>query len=169
MRCFASGRAGKVPGERGKEGQLGYATRSDHNQIQNSSLAELVRQLAAQTARMAHQEVELARAELDTAQRRPGAVQAVSFYALGAFAAAAVLGLATAIAAWLAALIVATVLAAGAAALAVYSQVRGAAWKTANARHHAAKAPHHAVKAPRRAQRETGWPPAPTRTTASSQ
>jgi MFS family permease len=83
-----------------------------------ASTAELVKQLAEQTSRLARQEVELAKAELQAKGKRAGlgagmfgGAGAFGFYALGALIAAAILGLATAVAAWLAALIVAVVLA----------------------------------------------------------
>ena len=78
-----------------------------------ASLAELVRQLSEQTSRLARQELELAKAELAEKGKRAG-IGAGMFggagifgvYALGALVAAAILGLATAVAPWLAALIV---------------------------------------------------------------
>ena len=90
------------------------------------SVAELVKQLSEQTSRLARQEVELAKAELAVKGKRAGigagmfgGAGVFGFYALGALTAAAVLGLATAIAAWLAALIVAVVLGGVAAATAL--------------------------------------------------
>jgi hypothetical protein len=81
-----------------------------------ASLAELVKQLSEQSSRLAHQEVELAKAELAVKGKRAGigigmfgGAGAFAFYALGALTAAAVLALATAIDGWLAALIVAVV------------------------------------------------------------
>jgi MFS family permease len=80
-------------------------------------VAELVKQLSEQTSRLARQEFELARAELALKAKRGGlgigmlgGAGAVGLYALGALVAAAILGLATAVAGWLAALIVAAVL-----------------------------------------------------------
>ena len=85
----------------------------------DASMADLVKQLTEQTSRLARQEVELAKAELAIKGKRAGlgvgmfgGAGAIAFYALGALIAAAVLGLATAVAAWLSALIVAAVLAA---------------------------------------------------------
>jgi membrane protein len=82
-----------------------------------ASLAELVRQLSEQTSRLARQEVELAKSELAIKGKRAGVgagmfggAGAIGFYALGALTAAAILGLATAVSAWLAALILAVVL-----------------------------------------------------------
>jgi lipopolysaccharide export LptBFGC system permease protein LptF len=91
------------------------------------SVAELVKRLSEQTSRLAHQEVQLAKAELAVKGKRAGigagmfgGAGVFGFYALGALTAAATLGLAKAVAAWLAALIVAAVLGAvaGGAALA---------------------------------------------------
>lgn len=83
----------------------------------DASMAELVKQLSERTSRLARQEVELAKAELTIKGKRAGlglgmfgGAGAIGFYALGALIAAAVLGLATAVAAWLAAVIVAVVL-----------------------------------------------------------
>jgi membrane protein len=89
-------------------------------------MAELVKQLSEQTSRLARQEVELAKAELTIKGKRAGlglgmfgGAGAIGFYALGALVAAAVLGLATAVRAWLAALIVAAVLGAVAGLMAL--------------------------------------------------
>ncbi len=91
-----------------------------------ASLAELVKQLSEQTSRLARQEVELAKAELTEKGKRAGlgagmfgGAAMFGFYALGALVAAAILGLATAVAAWLAALIVTAVLGATAGLLAL--------------------------------------------------
>ncbi len=82
-----------------------------------ASIAELVKQLSEQTSTLARQEVELAKAELAAKGKRAGigagmfgGAGAFGFYALGALTATAILGLATAVAAWLAALIVTAVL-----------------------------------------------------------
>lgn len=84
----------------------------------DASLGELLKQLSEQSSRLARQEVELAKAELAAKGKRAGigagmfgGAGAFGFYGLGALIAAAVLGLATAVTAWLAALIVAVVLA----------------------------------------------------------
>jgi hypothetical protein len=76
-------------------------------------VAELVKQLSEQTTRLARQELELAKAELAIKGKRAGigagmfgGAGVFGFYALGALTAAAILGLATAVAAWVAALIV---------------------------------------------------------------
>jgi MFS family permease len=94
--------------------------------LTNASVGELAKQLSEQTSRLAHQEVELAKAELVVQGKRIetglgmfGGAGAIGFYALGALVAAAVLGLATAVAAWLSALIIALVLGAIAGLLAL--------------------------------------------------
>jgi tetrahydromethanopterin S-methyltransferase subunit C len=83
------------------------------------TVAQLVRQLSDQTTALARQEVELAKAELTEKGKSAafgagmfGGAGVVGLYAVGALVAAAVLGLATAMDAWLAALIVGVVLAA---------------------------------------------------------
>jgi hypothetical protein len=99
------------------------------------SIAELVKQLSEQTSRLARQEVELAKAELSIKGKRAGigagmfgGAGVFGFYALGALIAAAILGLATAVAGWLAAVIVTVLLAAVAAVMALQgkSKVRQA-------------------------------------------
>jgi MFS family permease len=87
------------------------------NGASEASVAELVKQLSEQTSRLARQEVELAKAELQTKGRRAGIGAGMfggagifGFYAFGALTAAAILGLATAVAGWLAALIVSAAL-----------------------------------------------------------
>lgn len=97
---------------------------------QTPATAELVRQLSEQTARLAHQEVELAKAELTAKGKRAGigagmfgAAGVFGLYAAGALVAAAVLGLAHAVSAWLSALIVGIVLGAIAGALALQGRV----------------------------------------------
>lgn len=81
---------------------------------QTTSVAELVKRLSDQTSRLAHLEVELAKAELTVKGRRAGigagmfgGAGVFGLYALGALTTAAIIGLAHAVAAWLAALIVA--------------------------------------------------------------
>lgn len=92
-----------------------------------------MQQLTDQTTRLAHKEIELAKAEMAAKGRRIGlGAGAFSFagilalLALGALTAAAILGLATAIESWLAALIVAAVylLIAGAVTLVGRSKVQ---------------------------------------------
>jgi MFS family permease len=99
-----------------------------------SSIAELVKQLSEQTSRLAQQEVELAKAELAVKGKRAGqgagmlgGAGLVGLYALGALTAAAILGLATAVAGWLAALIVAAVYGAIAGVLALTGKNKVAA------------------------------------------
>jgi nitrate/nitrite transporter NarK len=86
----------------------------------------LVNQLSEQASRLARQEVELAKVELAEKGKRMGmgagmfgSAAALVFYALGALTAAAILGLATVLAAWLSALAVASILSLAAAALAL--------------------------------------------------
>jgi uncharacterized membrane protein YqjE len=93
------------------------ATDTRQTQGSDASIAELVKQLSEQTSRLARQEVELAKAELAVKGKRAGlglgmfgGAGTLGFYAFGALVAAAILGLATAVAAWLAALIVTLVL-----------------------------------------------------------
>ncbi len=103
---------------------------ADANKPENGqpeqSIAELVKQLSEQTSRLARQEVELAKAELQIKGKRAGigagmfgGAGVFGFYALGALVATAILALATAVYAWLAALIVTAVLAAIAGVLAL--------------------------------------------------
>ena len=86
-------------------------------QRHEASAGELVKELSEQTSRLVRQEMELAKAELSVKGKRAGlgaglfgGAGTFGFYALGVLVAAAVLGLATAVAAWLAALIVAVVM-----------------------------------------------------------
>jgi MFS family permease len=97
----------------------------------DASIGELVKQLSEQSSRLARQELELAKAELATKGKRAGIGAGMfggaglfGLYAVGALVAAAVLGLATAVAAWLAALIVAAVLAAIAGVLALQGKTK---------------------------------------------
>jgi MFS family permease len=92
----------------------------------DASIGELVKQLSEQSSRLARQEVELAKAELAIKGKQAGVGAGMfggagvfGFYGFGALVAAAVLGLATAVAAWLAAVIVAAVLGAVAGILAL--------------------------------------------------
>jgi hypothetical protein len=96
-----------------------------------ASVADLVKQLSEQTSRLARQEVELAKAELAVKGKRAGIGAGMfggagifGFYAVGALTAAAILGLATAVAAWLAALIITAVLAAIAGILALQGKTK---------------------------------------------
>jgi MFS family permease len=93
------------------------ATQTHGDGASQASVAELVKELSEQTSRLARQEVELAKAELSVKGKRAGIGAGMfggagifGFYAVGALVAAAILGLATAVAAWLAALIVTAVL-----------------------------------------------------------
>ena len=97
----------------------------------DASLADLVKHLSEQTSRLARKEVELAKAELGAKGKQAGigasmfgGAGALGFYAFGAVVAAAVLGLATAVTAWLAALIVAAVLGVVAGVLALQGRRR---------------------------------------------
>jgi membrane protein len=97
----------------------------------DASVAELVKQLSEQTSRLARQEVELAKAELQVKGKRAGIGAGMfggagifGFYAVGALVAAAILGLSTAVAAWLAALIVTAVLGALAGVLALQGKTK---------------------------------------------
>jgi hypothetical protein len=103
------------------------------NGSEQASLSELLQQLTDQTTRLAHQEIELAKAEMAVKGKRLGiGAGAFSFagsfalLALGALTAAAILGLATGMEGWLAALIVAVayLLVAGAMALIGRSKVQ---------------------------------------------
>jgi membrane protein len=92
----------------------------------DASIGELVKQLSEQSSRLARQEVELAKAELAIKGKNAGVGAGMfggagvfGFYGFGALVAAAVLGLTTAVAAWLAAVIVAAVLGAVAGILAL--------------------------------------------------
>src|SRR5436309_2787478 len=95
---------------------MANVTQARGDRVSDASISELVKQLSEQTSRLARQEVELAKAELQVKGKRAGIF---GFYALGALVAAAVLGLATAVAAWLAGLIVTAILGSIAAVLAL--------------------------------------------------
>ena len=105
---------------------MANATETRSDGASPASMAELVKQLSEQTSRLARQEVELAKAELAVKGKRAGlgagmfgGAGVFGFYALGALVAAAILGLGTAVAGWLAALIVTVVLGAIAGGLAL--------------------------------------------------
>jgi membrane protein len=90
-----------------------------------------VEQLSEQTSRLARQEVELAKAELQVKGRRAGlgagmfgSAGVLGLYAIGALLAAAVLALSTAVTAWVSALIVGILLAAFAGILVLRGQSR---------------------------------------------
>jgi len=83
---------------------------------EDASIAELLQALTEQTTRLAQREIELAKAEMAEKGRRVGigagafsAAGLIALLALGAATAGAILGLATAVEAWLAAVIVAAV------------------------------------------------------------
>jgi hypothetical protein len=106
------------------------------NGSQQRSVSELLQQLTEQTSRLAQKEIELAKAEMAIKGKRIGigagafsAAGLLALLALGALTAAAIIGLATAVDAWLAALIVAVayLLIAGVLALAGRSKVQAAA------------------------------------------
>jgi uncharacterized membrane protein YqjE len=98
---------------------------------QDESVAELVKQLSEQSARLARQEVQLAKTELQQKGKAIGVGAGMfggaglfGLYALGALTATAILALATAVDAWLAALIVTVVWAAVAGVLALLGKGR---------------------------------------------
>jgi hypothetical protein len=105
------------------------------NGAQQRSISELLQQLTEQTSRLAQKEIELAKAEMAIKGKRIGigagafsAAGLLALLALGALTAAAIIGLATAVDAWLAALIVAVayLLIAGVLALVGRSKVQAA-------------------------------------------
>lgn len=108
---------------------------SHRTTTEDASAGELVAQLTDDISTLVRDEVALAKRDLATAGKRAGigvglfgAAGAVAWFGLGTLVAAAVLGLATAMDAWLAALIVAVVLfvLAGVAALVGKSSVQKA-------------------------------------------
>ncbi len=106
-------------------------TETGSNSSREASVAELVKQLSEQTSRLAQQEVKLAKAELSVKAKRAGigagmfgGAGVFGFYMLGALTAAAILGLATAVVAWLAALIVAAAFGAIAGLLALQGKTK---------------------------------------------
>jgi Putative Actinobacterial Holin-X, holin superfamily III len=108
---------------------MAHATNGDH--ASQASIAELVKQLSEQTSRLAQQELELAKAELASKGKRAGigagmfgGAGMMAFYAIGAITAAAIIGLSSAVAAWLAALIVAAVLLAAGGILALQGRTK---------------------------------------------
>jgi len=107
------------------------AEQGNNNLASEASMAELVRQLSDQTTLLARQEVALAKAELAEKGKRAGVgagmfggAGVLGAYAVGAFVAAAILGLATAVDGWLAAVIVGLVLAAVGGVLALVGKNR---------------------------------------------
>jgi MFS family permease len=110
---------------------MANVTQTRGDSASEASVAELVKQLSEQTSRLARQEVELAKAELAAKGKRAGIGAGMfggagifGFYAVGALVATAILGLATAVTAWLAALIVTAVLAAVAGILALQGKTK---------------------------------------------
>ena len=88
----------------------------DTEDLRDRSLGELLKQLSEQTTRLVHQELELAKAELQQKGRQAGAgagmfggAGALGLAALGALTACCILALNAIMPAWLAALIVAVV------------------------------------------------------------
>jgi uncharacterized membrane protein YqjE len=88
----------------------------DTDDLRDRSLGELLKQLSEQTTRLVHQELELAKAELQQKGRQAGAgagmfggAGAVGLAALGALTACFILAFDLVMPAWLAALIVAVV------------------------------------------------------------
>jgi membrane protein len=95
----------------GEEIEMAYVTNGDR--ASEAPIADLTKQLSVQASRLAHLEIELAKSELAAKGKRAGigagmfgGAGVFGFYALGALTAAAILGLATGLASWLAALIV---------------------------------------------------------------
>ena len=110
---------------------MANVTQARSDSASEASVADLVKQLSEQSSRLARQEVELAKAELAVKGKRAGIGAGMfggagifGFYAVGALVATAILGLATAVAAWLAALIVTVVLGAIAGALALQGKTK---------------------------------------------
>ena len=104
---------------------------TDTQRTAEPTVAELVKQLSEQSTRLARQEVELAKAELGQKARQAGigigmfgGAGTFAFYAFGALVTAAILGVATAVAAWVAALIVAAILALAAGGFALQGKQR---------------------------------------------
>jgi hypothetical protein len=88
----------------------------DTGDLRDRSLGELLSQLSEQTTRLVHQELELAKAELQQKGKQAGAgagmfggAGAIGLAALGALTACFILALAAIMPSWLAALIVAVV------------------------------------------------------------
>ena len=99
--------------------------------LRDRPMAELAKQLSAQTATLVRQEMELAKAELERKGKKAGlgagmfgGAGVVGWFGLGALTAAEILALSTAVDAWLAALIVAVVYFAIAGVLALMGKRR---------------------------------------------
>jgi hypothetical protein len=102
--------------------------------LQERSVAELIRELAQETTTLVRQELQLARAEVTTSAKRAGigigeigGAAILGVFALGALTAAAIAALALALPVWAAALIVAGVEGAGAAVLGLRGRTQVAA------------------------------------------
>jgi Putative Actinobacterial Holin-X, holin superfamily III len=100
-------------------------------EMEERSLAELMKHLSEQASTLAQREVELAKAELAIKAKRLGvgagalgAASLLGLLALGALTATLILALATAIDAWLAALIITAVYGAAAGGLALVGKSR---------------------------------------------
>ena len=98
---------------------------------QDSSTAELVRQLSEQVTKLARDELRLAQLEMTRKGKRAGLGIGIfggggllALYGLGCLLAAAIIGLATAVTAWLAALIIGAGLLLAAAAAAVIGKAQ---------------------------------------------
>ena len=105
------------------------ATRPDG--AQDSSTAELVKQLSEQVTKLARDELRLAQLEMTRKGKRAGLGIGIfggggllALYGLGCLLAAAIIGLATAVTAWLAALIIGAGLLLVAAAAAVIGKAQ---------------------------------------------
>jgi len=105
------------------------ATRPDG--AQDSSTAELVKQLSEQVTKLARDELRLAQLEMTRKGKRAGLGIGIfggggllALYGLGCLLAAAIIGLATAVTAWLAALIIGAGLLLAAAAAAVIGKAQ---------------------------------------------
>jgi uncharacterized membrane protein YqjE len=103
----------------------------DTEDLHDRSLGELLKQLSEQTTRLVHQELELAKAELQAKGKQAGAgaglfggAGAIGLAALGALTACFILALNAVMPAWLAALIVAVVYAIVAFVLVKQGQAR---------------------------------------------
>jgi hypothetical protein len=123
----------QVPESRGNvDSPVGATAASEPD---SASLPQLITRLSEQTSTLVRDEVQLAKAEIQQSVKDAGlgaglfgTAGIVALYGVGALVAAAILGLATVVAAWLAALIVGVLLllVAGGAALAGKSKVQQA-------------------------------------------
>jgi len=104
---------------------------TDHDDLREQSIGELLKRLSEETSTLVRQELELAKAEAAQKGKEAGVgaglfggAGIVGFLALGALTAAIILALDTAMAGWLAALIVALVYGAIAGVLALTGRDR---------------------------------------------